>query len=62
LPDCLACCLAVNRQHILEQPDTQAIMNAKQISESLGYDNTSYFIKLFKAFSGYSPKDYRVQK
>ncbi|QYR22888.1 response regulator [Paenibacillus sp. sptzw28] len=34
----------------------------EQISESLGYDNTSYFIKLFKAFSGYSPKDYRVQK
>jgi AraC-like DNA-binding protein len=40
----------------------QAIMNAKQIAESIGYDNTSYFIKLFKAFSGYSPKDYRVQK
>lgn len=31
----------------------------EQIAESLGYDNTSYFIKLFKTYSGYSPKDYR---
>ncbi|MFC3343525.1 hypothetical protein [Paenibacillus abyssi] len=28
----------------------------------MGYDNTSYFIKLFKAFSGYSPKDYRIMR
>jgi two-component system, response regulator YesN len=31
----------------------------EQIAESLGYENSSYFIKLFKSYSGYSPKDYR---
>jgi two-component system, response regulator YesN len=34
----------------------------ERIAESLGYENTSYFIKLFKAYTGYSPKDYRLMK
>jgi two-component system response regulator YesN len=42
----------------LEQSDK----SVDQIAESLGYENTSYFIKLFKSFSGYSPKDYRLKK
>ncbi|HEY0826911.1 MAG TPA: response regulator [Bacilli bacterium] len=40
----------------------QSGSTVEQIAESLGYDNTSYFIKLFKAYSGYSPKEYRFMK
>lgn len=40
----------------------QSGSTVEQIAESLGYDNTSYFIKLFKTHSGYSPKDYRLLK
>ncbi|HUC92852.1 MAG TPA: response regulator [Paenibacillus sp.] len=34
--------------------------SVERIGESLGYDNTSYFIKLFKNYSGHSPKEYRL--
>lgn len=30
-----------------------------QISERLGYNNTTHFIRQFKAFTGYSPSQYR---
>ncbi len=45
-------------QEALEQSDK----TIDQIAESLGYDNTSYFIKLFKMSSGYSPKEFRHRK
>jgi two-component system response regulator YesN len=45
-------------KHTLEHSDK----SVDQIAGALGYDNTSYFIKLFKAFSGYSPKDYRLMR
>ncbi|MEX1028509.1 MAG: AraC family transcriptional regulator [Paenibacillaceae bacterium] len=45
-------------QEALEQSDK----TIDQIAESLGYDNTSYFIKLFKLNSGYSPKEFRHRK
>lgn len=37
----------------------QSEKNVEQIAEMLGYENTSYFIKLFKAFSGMSPVNFR---
>ncbi|NRF92902.1 helix-turn-helix transcriptional regulator [Paenibacillus frigoriresistens] len=33
--------------------------SVEQISEELGFDNSSYFFKLFRAFSGMSPTEYR---
>jgi len=45
-------------QEALEQSDR----TIDQIAESLGYENTSYFIKLFKLNSGYSPKEFRFRK
>ncbi len=45
-------------QEALEQSDK----TIDQIAGELGYDNTSYFIKLFKQSSGYSPKEYRYKK
>lgn len=38
--------------------DTSA-QSVEQISEELGFDNSSYFFKLFRAFSGMSPAEYR---
>lgn len=40
----------------------QSEKNVEQIAEMLGYENTSYFIKLFKAFSGMSPVNFRRLK
>ncbi|WP_276354961.1 helix-turn-helix domain-containing protein [Cohnella caldifontis] len=34
----------------------------EQIGEALGYDNTSYFIKIFKSVYGFSPKEYRLSQ
>ncbi|WP_144940617.1 helix-turn-helix domain-containing protein [Paenibacillus sp. 32O-W] len=44
-------------QELLDQ-STRSIDN---IADSLGYDNKSYFNKLFKNFSGMSPNDYRMR-
>lgn len=33
--------------------------SVEQISEELGFDNSSYFFKLFRTFSGMSPTEYR---
>ncbi|MFD2877227.1 AraC family transcriptional regulator [Paenibacillus rhizoplanae] len=30
-----------------------------EIAEQLGYDNVSYFIKLFRNFSGMTPAEFR---
>jgi two-component system response regulator YesN len=40
----------------------QSEKSIEQISDMVGYENTSYFIKLFKASSGLSPVDYRRLK
>ncbi|MMZ68102.1 HTH-type transcriptional regulator YesS [compost metagenome] len=37
----------------------QSDITTQQVAQSLGYDNTSYFIKLFRTHTGYSPKEYR---
>ncbi|NOU97373.1 response regulator [Paenibacillus sp. LMG 31456] len=40
----------------------QSEKSIERIAEMLGYENTSYFIKLFKAFSGMSPVNFRKLK
>ncbi|SFK78809.1 two-component system, response regulator YesN [Paenibacillus sp. 1_12] len=37
----------------------QSNQSVEQISEELGFDNSSYFFKLFRAYSGQSPTEYR---
>jgi two-component system response regulator YesN len=36
-------------------------MNVTEVSGMIGYDLPNYFAKLFKQFTGYSPKEYRKQ-
>lgn len=40
----------------------QSDITTQQVAQSLGYDNTSYFIKLFRTHTGYSPKEYRFSR
>lgn len=42
-------------QELLNQSD----LNVAEISEQLGYEHTSYFIKLFRNFAGMSPNEFR---
>ncbi|OOC58715.1 response regulator transcription factor [Paenibacillus ihbetae] len=42
-------------QELLNQSD----LNVAEISEQLGYEHTSYFIKLFRNYAGMSPSEYR---
>ncbi|WP_068783617.1 response regulator transcription factor [Paenibacillus phocaensis] len=42
-------------QELLNQSD----MNIAEISEQLGYEHTSYFIKLFRNYTGMSPNEFR---
>ena len=35
---------------------------AYQVSESLGYDNYSYFSKVFKKYTNFTPDDFRKKK
>ncbi|WP_159888538.1 helix-turn-helix domain-containing protein [Paenibacillus puerhi] len=48
-------CKMERAQELLDQSDQRV----EQISEGLGYDNMSYFFKLFRQFSGMSPTEYR---
>lgn len=42
-------------QELLNQTNITIV----DIAEQLGYDNVSYFIKLFRNFSGMTPVEYR---
>jgi len=42
-------------QELLNQSD----LHVAEISEQLGYEHTSYFIKLFRNYAGMSPSEYR---
>lgn len=42
-------------QELLNQSD----LNVAEISEQLGYEHTSYFIKLFRNYAGMSPNEFR---
>ncbi|MNI32731.1 Bifunctional transcriptional activator/DNA repair enzyme AdaA [compost metagenome] len=34
--------------------------SVEEISKMLGFDNKSYFLKVFKTYSGMSPNEYRM--
>ncbi|MDD2970608.1 MAG: response regulator [Lachnospiraceae bacterium] len=36
-------------------------MKIYEIADKLGFENTTYFSKFFKKYSGYSPKDYQLE-
>ncbi len=42
-------------KELLDQSD----LSIQEIAEQLGYDHTSYFIKLFRNYSGHSPNEHR---
>ena len=51
--------MKINRaKELLEQTDE----SVGKICERLGYDNQSYFIKLFKTYAGITPMEYRSGK
>ena len=36
--------------------------NVSEVADAVGYDNSLYFSRVFKKYTGYSPSDYRKMK
>ncbi|MBQ3125037.1 MAG: AraC family transcriptional regulator, partial [Clostridia bacterium] len=36
--------------------------NVSEVADAVGYDNSLYFSRVFKKYTGYSPSEYRKMK
>ena len=41
---------------------TQKRLKVYEVAFKLGYENAGYFAKVFKKYTGYTPKEYRERK
>ena len=53
--------VAQTRMNLAKEMLTNTNLKIYEISENCGYENTTYFIKIFRINTGMTPQDYRIK-